>query len=121
MPRIRKNRDQEKKTKEKKRRSKYGQSKLKPAKNGVKSCTVAAGVFLLLLILLMVTYAAKGQAAAIIGAIGIMIFLASIFGVVLGLRGFKEREKDYLTCKIGVGVNGLLVLLLGIAFIRGLM
>jgi len=121
MPKVEKSKEQDKKVKERKHRSKYGQGKLKPAKKGVQSCTVAGGIFLLLLILFMVTYASNGQAAAIIGAIGIAAAAVAVFGVSLGIRGFKERDKNYLTCKVGIGMNTLFVLLFIIIFIRGLM
>lgn len=120
MPKVLRSKEQEKKVKERKQRSKYGQARLKPARNGVHSCTVAGGITLLLLILFMITYASNGQAAAIIGAIGLVAAAAAVFGLVLGIKGFKERDKNYLTCKIGAGINGLLVVLFIIIFIRGL-
>ena len=42
-------------------------------------------------------------------------------GVITGFRGFKERDKNYVTCKIGVACNlAILACFVGI-FIRGLL
>ena len=35
-------------------------------------------------------------------------------------EGFKERERDYISCKIGVGVNGTIAVLMILVFLRGL-
>ena len=99
---------------------KYGQAKFKHARKGIISCMTAALVSAILLALIITAFLKKGQSAVIIGSFGIFAVILSIIGFVTGIRGFKERDKNYLTCKIGVGVNGVvLVSLIGI-FIRGL-
>lgn len=40
-------------------------------------------------------------------------------GVWLGGRGMKEREKNYITCKVGIGINLTAFLGLTAIFIRG--
>jgi len=47
-----------------------------------------------------------------------MIF--SGIGIYCAVRGFKEREKDYLTCKIGIGCNLFFLLGFIAIFCRGL-
>ena len=120
MARKERDKEQEKKIKERKRRSKYGRPKLKHARKGMESCIAAVGVFLLLVILLMITYSSKGEAAAIIGAFGIVSAILAGFGVSIGIKGFKERDKNYISCKIGITLNSLIVLLFAAIFIRGL-
>ena len=41
-------------------------------------------------------------------------------GLNLGLKGLKERDKKYITCKVGIGVNGLVLAGVAAIFIRGL-
>ena len=38
----------------------------------------------------------------------------------LGVRGFRERDKNYITCKVGIGANAAFLLGLTAIFIRGL-
>lgn len=108
--------------KERKRRGKrkYGQAKLKHAKRGVLSCLLSAAVFVLLVILLAIAYFTRGTAAPIIGALGLMALGLAGGALYMGVKGFREREKDYLTCKIGVGCSGLFILGFIIIFCRGL-
>lgn len=110
------------KKKERKKRGnrKYGQGKLKHAKKGVLSCIMAAIVAITLLILLLCAFLLKGQTIALVGSFGIITVLLSVIGLMNGLKGFRERDKNYLTCKIGTGINGAVLLALIAIFIRGL-
>lgn len=89
---------------------KYGQAKLKHAKKGISSCVVAGIVFLLMIVLVIVAYRADGTVAGYVGGLGVCTMMFSVIGVNLARRGFKEREKDYLTCKIGMACNLLFLL-----------
>ena len=81
----------------------------------------AALVVVIVLILIISSFLKKGQLAAIVGSFGIFAVILAIIGLINGIKGFKEREKNYLTCKVGVGINGLFLgILIGI-FVRGLM
>ncbi len=99
---------------------KYGQAKLKHAKKGVLSCTLAVLVFIVLIILLSISYVNRGITAGYVGGIGMVAMLFSVTGVISAFRGFKEREKDYLTCKIGLGFNLLFFIGFIAIFCRGL-
>lgn len=100
---------------------KYGQAKYKHARKGILSCMVAALVALIMIVLIVAAFVLKGQAAAIIGSFGVFTVILSVIGLINGLRGFREREKNYITCKIGAGINGTVLFLLIAIFIRGLM
>lgn len=112
------------KGREKERRNrkkrKYGQAKLKHAKRGITSCILSAVVLVTLAILLIVAYYSGGTAAPVIGGVGLVTLIIAICGLYLGIRGFKEREKDYLTCKIGTILSSLLILGFIMIFFRGL-
>ena len=111
---------QRKNERKKKGRRKYGQAKLKHAKRGILSCAISSVVLVLLVVLLAVAYSSKGEAAPIVGALGLIAIMLSGIALYFGWRGFREREKDYLTCKIGVGCSGLFILGFIIIFCRGL-
>ena len=99
---------------------KYGQAKLKHAKRGILSCIFAAVVFVLMIVLLTVAYVTEGSAAPFIGGIGLITLGLAGYSLYLGIRGFKEREKEYLTCKIGVISSSIFILNFIIIFCRGL-
>ncbi len=98
---------------------KYGQVKLRHAKRGVGSCLFAIGVFIALSSFLAVAYTTYGGASPWIGSLGMIALLFAIIGVFLGIRGFRERERNYTTCKIGIGANGIVVLIYITLFVRG--
>ncbi len=99
---------------------KYGQAKLKHAKRGILSTGIAALVGVLLLSMIAIAYTSSGTAGTYIGGIGFISVILAGIGVYAGFRGFREREKDYLTSKIGIGCNiFFLIGLVGI-FLRGL-
>lgn len=98
---------------------KYGQVKLRHAKRGVGSCLFAMGVFIALSAFLAIAYTTYGGASALIGSLGMIALILAIIGVLLGIRGFRERERNYVTCKIGIGANGIIVLIYITLFIRG--
>lgn len=99
---------------------KYGQAKLKHSKRGVYSCILSGIVLVLLISLLAIAYFSHGTAAPIIGGVGLVAMIFACCALYMGVRGFREREKDYLTCRIGVGCSGLIILGFIIIFCRGL-
>ena len=110
------------KEKERKKRCKrkYGQAKLKHAKRGIVSCVISAIVLVLLIGMLGKAYVSRGTSAPLIGGVGLIAMLLASCGLYMGVRGFREREKDYLTCKIGAGCNAIFVLGFILIFCRGL-
>lgn len=99
---------------------KYGQAKLKHAKRGIGSCCLAVAAGVLLFGLLGIAYVSGGTAAPYIGGLGMIAFLLSGLGVFLGIKGLKERNKEYLTCKIGIACNAVFVIGFIAIFCRGL-
>ena len=113
------------KAKEKQRRkmirTKYGQAPLRHARKGIYSCIYAAAVFALLFLMILISYVAKGEDGILIGLVGLGTVALSVSGLTLGIKGLKERDKNYITCKVGIGTNGLFLLALAGLFIRGLL
>ena len=100
--------------KDKKKRSrrvntKYGQKTLKHARKGIQSCMMAVLSFLM-----------KGNVNIIVGFLCFALLALAVYGFRLGLRGLNERDKKYITCKVGIGVNGLVLAGVAAIFIRGL-
>lgn len=99
---------------------KYGQAKLKHSKRGILSCAIAGAVVLSVTISLMTAYNSAGEAGAYIGGIGLVTMILAGVGIYAAIRGFKEREKDYRTCKVGLGCNIFFLVSLIAIFCRGL-
>ncbi len=108
--------------KERKKRGnrKYGQAKLKHAKKGIWSCMIAGIVLCMLVLLAVMAYLADGSTAGYVGGIGMSTMLFAAAGIYMARRGFKEREKDYLTCKVGLACNSLFFILFVAIFCWGL-
>lgn len=123
MIKIKKERDEEKereRERKKRRKRKYGQAKLKHAKRGIYSCIMSGSAFVFLLILLAIAYINGGTSAPVIGGVGLSAMVLTGASFYTALRGFREREKDYLTCKIGLAASSLLILGFVGIFCRGL-
>lgn len=101
-------------------RTKFGQTPLKHAKKGVKSCMFSSVSSFLLLLLLSSSFVTDGDVSLLMGVIGIISMGLALGGLVAGIRGFKERDKNYVTCKIGIAWNGFLTFGMCAIFIRGL-
>ena len=111
--------DRERERRRRKNR-KYGQAKLKHSKRGIFSCVISGVVLVTLTAMLAKAYVSRGAAAPIVGALGLISMILAGCGLYMGIRGFKEREKDYLTCKIGVCSSAFFILSFIIIFCRGL-
>lgn len=108
-----------KKDKKKHGNRKYGQAKLKPSKKGITSCVIAGAVAFVILSSIVITYLYKGKAAGYIGGLGVSALFFAGAGIMQGIRGFKERDKDYRTCKVGIGFNIFFLVSLLVFFLGG--
>lgn len=99
---------------------KYGQVKLRASKRGIYSCLFALGCYLCLGILVYIAYATYGEVPSFAGSLGFVAIIHAGLGIFYGFSGFRERERSYRTCKIGIGLNSLIIVLFIILFVRGL-
>ena len=104
-----------KKDKKKRGNRKYGQAKLK----GITSCVIAGAVAFVILSSVVITYLYEGKAAGYIGGLGVSALIFAGAGIMQGVRGFKERDKDYRTCKVGIGLNIFFLVSLLVFFLGG--
>lgn len=113
--------DRQKQKERKKRETrKYGQAKYKHSHMGIVSCSCAGAALVLLAGCILYAYLARGAAAGIVGGIAIVSLILSILGIRAAAKGFRERERNYLTCKIGLPGSTLVLILFLMIFIGGL-
>lgn len=104
-----------------KKRNRYGgETVIRHAKHGVRSTLIAIAAMALLALLVTVSYVQEGKAAAMIGGLGICAWVLSGVGIFLGIIGLRERDRKYLTCRIGIVCNTVLFVGLAIIFFRGI-
>ena len=117
-----KNAEERQKEKERKKRGtrKYGQAKYKYSRMGAISCGCAAAALLLLAGCILYAYLARGAAAGIVSGIAVVSLVLSIMGIRAAVKGFRELERNYLTCKIGLPGSTLVLLLFLAIYIGGL-
>lgn len=112
-------RERERERKKKKNR-KYGQTKLVHSKKGILSCVQAGIAFVTLVSLIVTAYLWNGTSPVMIGSFGIAAVVLAMMGISSGIRGLREREKKYITCRIGIGCNIIMLLGFTAIFVRGL-
>ncbi len=99
---------------------KYGQAVLRHAKRGIVSGSIAVAVGVLMIFMIVLAYTSGGKVGTYIGGISLIAMIAAGVGVYEGFRGFREREKNYLTCKLGIGFNIFYLVGFVAIFCRGL-
>lgn len=114
------NNRRERERERKKRSRKYGQEKTLHARRGVYSCIAAGVIFALVLVMLLISVVTRGHAPVFIGGMVVVTFFGAWMGMITGFRGFKERQKNYITCKIGVACNIALLVGFAVIFIGGM-
>lgn len=108
------------KEKMKRRSRKYGQAQLKHSRRGIKSTFLAVCCLFLLVLAFSASYITRGDVGLLIGVVGLSALALAVVGLKNAIQGFKEREKNYVTCKLGAALNGLFLLGLIAIFLRGL-
>lgn len=116
-----KEKERRKREKERKKRRyyKHGQVKLKHSKRGLVSSALAFTSGFLMILIFSVSYISRGDVNIFIGLTGLGVIAMSVAGLEQGIKGFKEREKNYVSCKAGIAGNAVLLLLFTATFIRG--
>lgn len=79
---------------------------------GVVSLTLAAAAMYL-----SVSTGGNGELNA--GAYGFSSILMAIMGLWFGILSFREKERNYILAKIGIGISLVLIILWGVVLITG--
>ncbi len=116
-----KQRERRKREKERQKRRyyKHGQVKLKHSKRGMISSGLAFTSAFLMMLIFSVSYISRGEVNIFVGLTGLMVLVMAIIGLERGIKGFKEREKNYASCKSGIVCNAVLLLIFIATYIRG--
>lgn len=120
MAKAKKKAKEREKRRKKMIRTKYGQTQRRHAKKGIKACICAFFALFFLFLMIANSYVENGQVGVLMGIAGFLIFALSVSGTKMAVQGFKERDKNYITCKIGLGCNVAVVLCTFAIFVRGL-
>lgn len=114
--------EERRREKERKKRGgrKYGQTNYKHSRMGIISVWIGIFAAALLLGCILYAFLTRGNTAGIVGGIAIVSFVLSIYGIRASIRGFYERERNYRTCKIGLPLNAVMLILFLAIFIGGL-
>ena len=73
------------------------------------------------LVLVNYTFILKGQASEYVGSIGIFLFMFSVIGLVLGIKGLREEDVYKMSSTIGTTFNSIALLVLIAVFIKGIL
>jgi len=101
-------------------RTKYGQAPRRHARKGIKSLIYAFFSMFFLFLMIASAFVENGQVGVLMGIAGFLILALAAAGTYNAVYGFKERDKNYITCKIGLGCNAAVLLCMFAIFVRGL-
>lgn len=119
--RTKEQKKRERERRKRKRNYRYGQAELKHSRRGMMSCMLAFISAFLMVLIFSVSYISRGEVNIFVGLAGIMALVIAAAGLLRGIEGFKERNKNYVSCKAGIICNGILLFTFIATFIRGLL
>lgn len=103
-----------------KKRYKYAFAKRRHSQKGIVSSIFAGISFGLFCISALCSLAFHGNGGMYLGALGLAAIGLSVYGFILGLKSFSERNRDPLFCKIGATTNGFLMIIWLALFLAGI-
>jgi ABC-type transport system involved in cytochrome c biogenesis permease subunit len=87
---------------------------------GVISVILAVSSFITIMILFLVSSQQQGNSGIMIGLIGILAFFLSVLGLILAVISAREKEIHYTFPIIGMGFNGILMIIYMIIYVVGI-
>lgn len=87
---------------------------------GLISLVIAIVTLLTFFVISVVSSFSKGNGGLILGVIGILLFILSTTGFILGIKACKEKEIFYKAPVTGMVINGLLSILFFILYMVGI-
>lgn len=107
-----------KKGSQRRKNSMFSEKKENPV-GAIVSVIIAVAAFLVFLILIFLSFQSGGKSGILAGAIGMVMFLAVIVGLIAAVVSFWKKEVSLRYPVIGVIANGILILLYGIVYLSG--
>ena len=92
----------------------------KPSVRGIVSIFLGIICVILITAGIIFSYVNGGNAGRIIGSLALTALLLSGFGIYFAFKGFKEENRSYLPCKIGVIWCGCVAVFVLFLFFTGL-
>ena len=102
------------------KRYKYDFAKKEHSKGGVESSIFALISGILFLISALWAFGQHGNGGIFLGAFGITALGISILGIRVGMKSFKEKNRDFLYSKIGTVANSILTAVWVLLFLIGI-
>ncbi len=87
---------------------------------GVLSSALAVISVIVLGYSIMLSFKARGEGSAQVGAYGLVSLVLSLFGVIFGLLSYKEQDKRYGISFFGTFTNGVIIVMLILFILVGL-
>lgn len=100
--------------------NKYKFSDKSQTLGGTLSALMGAGSLVCLLYGIYMSFSADGNGGIIVGALGILAFILSLTGMILGLMSFKEQDKFYMMSKVGSLLCGIIFIAMLAIFFMGI-
>lgn len=100
--------------------NKYKFSDKSQTLGGTLSTLMGVGSLVCLLYGIYVSFAAEGNGGSIVGAFGILAFILSLMGMLVGLMSFKEQDKFYMLSKVGSLLCGIIFIVMVSIFLMGM-
>lgn len=100
--------------------TKFGQVKVRHARRGISSCLLAVMGIFILSGLIASAYQSYGDAPEAVGGLSILTTVFCSVGFMNALHGFRERDKNYITCKLGILFNGIIIFIFFLLYMKGL-
>lgn len=102
------------------KRYRYSFTKKKHSQKGIVA-TVFGGISLGIFCgAALCSLAFHGKGGMYLGAMGLAALGFSVYGFILGLRSFSEKNRDQLFCKIGSVANGIFMVIWLALFLAGI-
>ncbi len=100
--------------------NKYKFSDKSQTLGGTLSTLMGVGSLVCLLYGIYVSFAAEGSGGIIVGTFGILAFILSFTGMILGLISFREQDKFYMLSKVGSLLCGITFITMVAIFLMGI-
>lgn len=100
--------------------NKYKFSDKSQTLGGTLSTLMGVGSLVCLLYGIYMSFSAGGNGSSIVGALGILAFILSLMGMIVGLMSFKEQDKFYMLSKAGSLLCGITFITMLAIFLMGI-
>lgn len=100
--------------------NKYKFSDKSQTLGGTLSALMGVGSLVCLLYGIYMSFSADGNGGSIVGALGILAFILSLMGMIVGLMSFKEQDKFYMLSKAGSLLCGITFITMLAIFLMGI-